>query len=66
MKSVNVSVCVAVKEPNKLSHRQKQRARKRLLKNQQLKENAKKLLKKEINVEEEQIQLKNVRSLFIQ
>lgn len=66
MKSVNVSVCVTVKEPNKLSHKQKQRARKRLLKNQQLKENAKKLLKKEINVEEEQIQLKNVRSLFIQ
>lgn len=66
MKSVNVSVCVTVKEPNKLSHRQKQRARKRLLKNQQVKENAKKLLKKEINVEEEQIQLKNVRSLFIQ
>lgn len=66
MKSVNVSICVAVKESNKLSHRQKQRARKRLLKNQQLKENAKKLLKKEINVEEEQIQLKNVRSLFTQ
>ncbi|KYN08545.1 Putative ribosomal RNA methyltransferase NOP2 [Cyphomyrmex costatus] len=36
----------------KLSHRQKQRARKRLLKNQQLKDNAKKLFEKKTNVEE--------------
>ncbi|XP_012061473.1 PREDICTED: probable 28S rRNA (cytosine(4447)-C(5))-methyltransferase [Atta cephalotes] len=45
-----------------LSHRQKQRARKRLLKNQQLKENAKKLLKKKTTVEE-QVQSKNVSKL---
>lgn len=64
MKSVNISVCVIDKEPNKLSHRQKKRAKQRLLKNQQLKENAKKLLKKEIDVKE-QIQLKNVYPLFI-
>ncbi|XP_012220329.1 uncharacterized protein [Linepithema humile] len=50
---------VLVKDENKLSHRQKQRAKKRLLKNEQLKKEAKKLLKKKINVEEEHIQLKN-------
>lgn len=55
---------VADKEINKLSHRQKQRAQKRLVKNQQLKENAKKLLKKETNPKE-QIQLKNVCLFFI-
>ncbi|EGI59318.1 Putative ribosomal RNA methyltransferase NOP2 [Acromyrmex echinatior] len=51
------------KESNTLSHRQKQRARKRLLKNQQLKENAKKLLKKKTTVEEQQVQSKNVLKL---
>lgn len=56
---------IAVKTSENLSHRQKQRAKKRLLKNQKLKENAKKLFKKKINVEEEQLQLKNVCSLFI-
>ncbi|KYQ46710.1 Putative ribosomal RNA methyltransferase NOP2 [Trachymyrmex zeteki] len=52
------------KESNTLSHRQKQRAKKRLLKNQQLKENAKKMLKKKLLwntiVEEQQVQSKNV------
>lgn len=66
MKLANSLVCVVVKESNKLSHRQKQRAKNRLLKNKQVKENAKKLFKKKINVEEEQIQSKSVRSLFIQ
>lgn len=60
-----MGLCIAVKTSENLSHRQKQRAKKRLLKNQKLKENAKKLFKKKINVEEEQIQLKNVCSLFI-
>ncbi|XP_011690739.1 PREDICTED: 25S rRNA (cytosine-C(5))-methyltransferase nop2 [Wasmannia auropunctata] len=50
---------VLVKESNKLSHRQKLRARKRLSKNQQLKENVKKILNKKTNMEEEQIQPKN-------
>lgn len=64
VKSSNLMFHVAVKESNKLGHRQKQRATKRL-KNKQLKENAKKLLKKKINTEEVQIQPKNVCSLFI-
>lgn len=52
---------VADKEISKLSHRQKQRAQKRSLKNQQLqKKNTKILLKKEANFKEEQIQLKKV------
>ncbi|KYM89899.1 Putative ribosomal RNA methyltransferase NOP2 [Atta colombica] len=56
--SVRVSVHTSVCKESTLSHRQKQRARKRLLKNQQLKENAKKLLKKKTTVEE-QVQSKN-------
>lgn len=51
---------VVVKEISKLSHRQKQRAQKRLLKNPQLKEDTKILLKKKTNPKEEQIQIKNV------
>ncbi|XP_011064366.1 PREDICTED: 25S rRNA (cytosine-C(5))-methyltransferase nop2-like [Acromyrmex echinatior] len=54
------------KESNTLSHRQKQRARKRLLKNQQLKENAKKLLKKKTTVEEQQVQSKNRKDILKQ
>ncbi|KAG5325141.1 NOP2 methyltransferase, partial [Pseudoatta argentina] len=54
------------KESNILSHRQKQRARKRLLKNQQLKENAKKLLKKKTTVEEQQVQSKNRKDILKQ
>ncbi|XP_014472081.1 PREDICTED: 25S rRNA (cytosine-C(5))-methyltransferase nop2 [Dinoponera quadriceps] len=54
---------VLVKEITKLSHRQKQRMKKRLLKNPKLKENTKKLFKKETNPEEEQIQLKKVSKL---
>lgn len=65
MKSTNLSFHVAVKESNKLSHRQKQRVKKRLLKKQHLKDNAKELLKKKTNVDEEQIQTKNVRFRFI-
>ncbi|XP_011159821.2 25S rRNA (cytosine-C(5))-methyltransferase nop2 [Solenopsis invicta] len=45
---------VLIKESNKLSHRQKLRAKKRLLK-----KNARELLKKKTNMKEEQIQLKN-------
>ncbi|XP_077264468.1 28S rRNA (cytosine(4447)-C(5))-methyltransferase [Temnothorax americanus] len=56
---------VLIKESNKLGHRQMQRAKKRLLKNQQLKENAKKLLKKKTNLEE-QIQLKNKEDILKQ
>lgn len=54
-----------VKETTKLSHRQKQRMQKRLLKSDKLKENAKKLLKKKTTPEEEQIQLKSVCFFFI-
>ncbi|KYN45186.1 Putative ribosomal RNA methyltransferase NOP2 [Trachymyrmex septentrionalis] len=54
------------KESNTLSHRQKQRAKKRLLKNQQLKENAKKLLKKKTTVEEQQVQSKNRKDILKQ
>ncbi|XP_050456519.1 probable 28S rRNA (cytosine-C(5))-methyltransferase isoform X2 [Cataglyphis hispanica] len=42
------------KEINKLSHRQKQRAQKRLQKNQQLQKNTKILLKKEANFKEQE------------
>lgn len=64
MKSANLLVCIIAKESNKLSHRQKQRAKNRLLKNKQFKENAKKLFNKKMNVEEEQIQSKSVCFLF--
>jgi len=60
MRSTHYLFYVLVKESTKLSHRQQKRIKKRLLKNQQLKENAKKLLKKKTNVEEEHIQPKNV------
>ncbi|XP_029677473.1 probable 28S rRNA (cytosine(4447)-C(5))-methyltransferase [Formica exsecta] len=52
------------KEISKLGHRQKQRAQKRSLKNQQLqKKNTKILLKKEANFKEEQIQLKKEKNI---
>ncbi|KMQ83451.1 ribosomal rna methyltransferase nop2-like protein, partial [Lasius niger] len=54
---------VLVKEISKLSHRQKQRAQKRLLKNPQLKEDTKILLKKKTNPKEEQIQIKNEKNI---
>ncbi|XP_011863911.1 PREDICTED: 25S rRNA (cytosine-C(5))-methyltransferase nop2-like [Vollenhovia emeryi] len=57
---------VLVKEANKLSHRQKQRAKKRLSKNQQVKENAKKLLEKKTNAEEQRVQLKNKEDILKQ
>ncbi|KAL0109111.1 hypothetical protein PUN28_014305 [Cardiocondyla obscurior] len=44
---------------SKLSHRQKQRAKQRLSKNQQLKGYAKKLLTQKVDVKEEQIKLKS-------
>ncbi|XP_050456518.1 probable 28S rRNA (cytosine(4447)-C(5))-methyltransferase isoform X1 [Cataglyphis hispanica] len=50
------------KEINKLSHRQKQRAQKRLQKNQQLQKNTKILLKKEANFKE-QVQLKKEKDI---
>lgn len=65
MKSDNSLICIIDKQSNKLSHRQKQRVKKRLLKSKRFKENAKTLLKKKINVGEEQIQPKNVCALFI-
>lgn len=51
---------IAVKEATKLSHRQKQRSKKRILKNEQLKEDARRLLKKKTTVFEEQVKLKKV------
>lgn len=54
---------VLVKETTKLSSRQKQRAKKRLLKNQKLKENAKKLLKEKVSPEQQQIKLKNEKNV---
>ncbi|GAB1859752.1 Putative RNA methyltransferase NOL1 [Camponotus japonicus] len=54
---------VLVKDISKLSHRQKQRVQKRLLKHRQLQENTKILLKKEENSKEEQIQLKNGKNI---
>ncbi|KAL6428506.1 hypothetical protein ACFW04_007864 [Cataglyphis niger] len=51
------------KEINKLSHRQKQRAQKRLQKNQQLQKNTKILLKKEANFKEGQVQLKKEKNI---
>lgn len=58
---------IVVKDISKLSHRQKQRAQKRLLKHQQLQENTKILLKKKGKSKEqvqEQVQLKNVCFFF--
>lgn len=56
---IEFTYLITVKETTKLSHRQTQRAKKRLLKKQKLKENAKKLLKEKDNPEEQQIKLKN-------
>ncbi|EZA59509.1 hypothetical protein DMN91_010827 [Ooceraea biroi] len=54
---------VLVQEATKLSHRQKQRVKKRLVKNEQIKENAKKLLKKKATTLEEQVQLKKAKDI---
>lgn len=51
---------IIVKETTKLSHRQTQRSKKRLLKNQKLKENAKKLFKEKVIPEEQQVKIRNV------